>query len=80
MSISEKQSELIDEIGSCLRDSKVPLAEMLEPVMFVLTDIMSQMTDREAEEEFAKDVAAAIMQGYVFHCTFDEIEQTCHIQ
>lgn len=80
MSINEAQSQLIDAMGDCLRDSRLPVGEVLEPIMFMLTDVMSQMTDRAPEEDFAKDIAKAIIQGYVFHCTFDENEQNCPIQ
>lgn len=79
MSLNERQSELIDELGNCLQGSRLPVAEVLEPIMFILTDIMSQMTDRVADAEFAKDVATNIMHGYVFHCSYDESED-CRIQ
>lgn len=75
----EEQHDLVDALGDCLRDSGLPLPKLLEPLLYMLADVMSQMTDREADDEFGKDVAKMLLRCYVFHCTFDEVKD-CHIQ
>ena len=66
--INEAQMELVDEVSDVLMESDLELGDMLEPLVYVFTDAMSQLTERKFNKLFAEDVCKMVAAGYATHC------------
>jgi hypothetical protein len=73
--IEECHHDVIDAIGNVLHDSRKHPAELLEPMLFMLADVMSQATDRINDAELAQDVVDMLLRCYEFHCNFEDEDQ-----
>ena len=66
--IDDTQGDIIEEISDILDDSGLYLEDMIEPMVFVLTDMIAQLTDYEYHGALLADILKLIKSGVERHC------------
>ena len=66
--IMEQQGDVIEALLDVLDESNLRLDYMIEPVVFVVTDLIAQLTDYEYDRELVEDFLELIKSGVERHC------------
>lgn len=74
--IREDQQDFIEEITDVMVASDVELGDMLEPLIFILTDVAAQMTE-QINSEFIEDVCKMVHSGYMAQFMIADCPETC---
>ena len=66
--IADHPHDIIDELTDLLAESELALDELIEPMVFILTDMVAQLTDYEYNEDLVSDFAKLFINGVQHHC------------
>lgn len=66
--IMEQQGDVVDAVLDVLDDSNLSLDDLIEPMVFVLTDMIAQLTDYEYHGALLEDILKLIKHGVERHC------------
>ncbi len=66
--IDDTQGDIIEEISDILDDSGLYLEDMIEPTVFVLTDLIAQLNDYKYHDGLVDGVTSLIKSGVEAHC------------
>lgn len=66
--IMEQQGEVVDAVLDILDESGLSLDDLIEPVVFVMTDMIAQLTDYQFNKDLLDDIQKLIKAGVERHC------------
>lgn len=72
----DRQGQLADKIAGLLASENLYVDELLDPLVFLVSDVMAQMTERQYDPSFFHDVSELIRGAYEFRCSCDRANAT----